>query len=268
MGRQIRLLKQVMAASTTAIALASSTVTLHGAEPMKPDLGDLVVIEPEKDGIGRPVVRVGADHKVDIAPAMHIHRLYYSGDREFQGPIMSGGPTTVVAKHPKTGQQVHIEVVLPPGTPVISYDNNSITYIFPDHRVRVGFCTHSRNCDKCKGPYTVSHVDGPSLERKLRDQQRETSADVKTVAKSSKLLHAAHDQFDQRVNVVKGAIGVADQTGATVIDKVGQIFSMVPFVAPLESLGKQSSARANVEQMRRAGIKQEKEATEYFKTLR
>ncbi len=39
--------------------------------------------------------------KVDIAPTVHVHRYYYSGDKEIQGPIINGGPTVVVAITPK-----------------------------------------------------------------------------------------------------------------------------------------------------------------------
>ncbi|MFO0946707.1 MAG: hypothetical protein U1D30_12290 [Planctomycetota bacterium] len=49
----------------------------------------------------------------------------------------------IVANHPKSNERMYINVMLPSGTPVISYDKDSITYIYPNYRVKVCFLSPS-----------------------------------------------------------------------------------------------------------------------------
>lgn len=246
-----------------AFVLAGSVfvATLPAAEPEQPGLGELVVVQPELDPDGRPKVQITADKKVEIPPSLHIHRFYYTGDKEYQGPILAGGPTTVVARHPKLGKQVYVDVILPPGAPVVSYDANSITYVYTDERIRIRF---QHDCECCD----VDLLDGRGFDRKLRDESKATGKSLRSLTTKSKIVQSTHEQLSQRKEVVKGAIGVIDGAGAAVLDKLGQLTSMIPLVKPLESLGKQSAERGAVEEIRQAGIKQEKDAREYIRTIR
>ena len=89
-----------------ACSAGSSAIAEHN---LSPGLHDIVVYDAGAHAQGLPGINfreAGDGLKVDIPPAVHVHRYYYSGDKEIQGPIVAGGPTIVVAKHPKTGQQI------------------------------------------------------------------------------------------------------------------------------------------------------------------
>ena len=112
------------------------------AETTEAGLNDLVILDPGTHERGLPAVEikhVEGGREIDIPPKVHVHRYYYSGDKEFQGPIINGGPTVVVANHPKTGERMYIDVVLPAGAPRIAYNKHGITYVYPDKRVAVTF---------------------------------------------------------------------------------------------------------------------------------
>ena len=105
-------------------------------------LNNLVILDPGKHERGLPAVEVKPSPnglQVEVPPTVHVHRYYYSGDKIYQGPIIQGGPIVIVAKHPKTGVQMNVNAVLPPGAPRIAYTRNSITYVYPDQRVEVKF---------------------------------------------------------------------------------------------------------------------------------
>jgi len=77
-----------------------------GKEPRASGLNQLVVIHPGAHERGLPAVRLvpttDGTVKVDVPRTIHVHRYYYDGDKEYQGPIIQGGPTVVVANHPKS----------------------------------------------------------------------------------------------------------------------------------------------------------------------
>lgn len=68
-----------------------------------------------------------------------VHRYYYTGDRDFQGPMMQGGPTLITANDPATGEQTQIEALLPPGAPRITYRSDRIVYDYRDRAITVRF---------------------------------------------------------------------------------------------------------------------------------
>ena len=85
-------------------------------------LNELVVYDPGTHERGLPAVQLMPNNcgnlGVEIPPAVHVHRYYYNGDKEFQGPIIQGGPTIVVANHPDNpGCTLYIRVNLPSGAP-------------------------------------------------------------------------------------------------------------------------------------------------------
>lgn len=105
---------------------------------------EIEVLDPRASSDGRPAVELvpGGKHgelKVDIPPAILVHKYYYSGHRSFQAQILPGGPCIVVANHPKNGERQYIDVVLPPGAPRVTYYAHSIDYDFGHRGVRVHF---------------------------------------------------------------------------------------------------------------------------------
>jgi len=107
-------------------------------EPREPGFNELIIIDPGVEENGLPAPNVVNGH-VEIPPTLHVHPYYYSGDKEYQGPIINGGPTIVVANNPKSGEKRYVDVVLPQGAPLIAYTSKSITYIYKDRRVVITF---------------------------------------------------------------------------------------------------------------------------------
>ena len=86
-----------------------------------PPVLEIEVIDPGVDARGNPAVQlhnVGSGTVVDIPPTILVHKYYYTGDRSFQGPSLPGGPSIVVAAHPRTGDRTYVPVQLLPGAPL------------------------------------------------------------------------------------------------------------------------------------------------------
>jgi len=123
--------------------LANCVFAGHHRSVNVPPEDELIIIPPDVDSLDRPqAVFVdngrGAQH-IEIPPTVIVHRYYYSGDRSFQGPMIPGGSTVVVANHPKTGEQVQLKATLKPGAPRIHYCRSSIKYEYPDQYICVNF---------------------------------------------------------------------------------------------------------------------------------
>jgi hypothetical protein len=104
---------------------------------------EIEILDPNVDARGNPGVIVGQDAwgktQVDIAPTIMVHRYYYTGDRTVRGPDLPGGPSIIVAFHPKSGQKVYLPVQMLPGSPMVTYTAQSIEYDFGDRAVLVSF---------------------------------------------------------------------------------------------------------------------------------
>lgn len=127
----------LMIAMVTQVALGQSRVAR-----VIPSL-EIEILDPNVDSRGNPGVIVGQDAwgqtQVDIAPTIMVHRYYYTGDRTFRGPDLPGGPSIIVAFHPKSGQKVYLPVQMHPGSPMVTYTAQSIEYDFGDRAVVVSF---------------------------------------------------------------------------------------------------------------------------------
>ena len=107
-----------------------SSTLVTAAEPRVGGLDELVIYDPGNHDRGLPAIEFAESPEgiqIEISPATHVHRFYYNGDKEYQGPLLQGGPTVVVANHPRTGKRLYIDVNLPSGAPVIVYDEDSIS---------------------------------------------------------------------------------------------------------------------------------------------
>ncbi len=127
----------LMLAMATQVAFAQARVAR-----VIPSL-EIEILDPNVDPRGNPGVIVGQDAwgqtQVDIAPTIMVHRYYYTGDRTFRGPDLPGGPSIIVAFHPKNGQKVYLPVQMLPGSPLVTYTAQSIEYDFGDRAVLVSF---------------------------------------------------------------------------------------------------------------------------------
>ena len=89
------------------------------AQPNVPPIDELEILDPRVDAEGKPRAQVlrGADGlaQLEIPPTIIVHRYYYTGDRDFQGPMLLGGPTLLAVIDPASGEKVSVETLLPPG---------------------------------------------------------------------------------------------------------------------------------------------------------
>ncbi len=80
-----------------------------------PPTMEIEVLDPRADPLSRPAVELKTDceggMQVDIPRPVIVHKLYYSGNRNFQAQMLPGGPSVVVANHPRTGERCYIDVV-------------------------------------------------------------------------------------------------------------------------------------------------------------
>jgi hypothetical protein len=236
------------AALVTLGVLTAQAGTGAGCGPNDPGLTDLVILDPHMDPNGLPAVHINNNRQVEIPPAVHVHRYYYSGDKEYQAPIITGGPTIVVARHPLTSDQLNIDVMLPAGAPLISYTAKSITYVYPHQRVVISFC----RLLSCK--VKVIYVKGHGLGRTVHEDVVSVSDHINDRLHSSSLASAVKQCWTSTHKTVVGAVGVAEGTAAFVIGKTGEAVQVLPGVQALQSLGDQSQECQAEEKVRQAGI--------------
>lgn len=128
-------------------------------QPNVPPMEELEILDPRVDAEGKPraVVLPGMNGlpQVQIPPTVIVHRYYYTGDRDFQGPMLQGGPTVFTVNDPTTGEQVYVEVLLPPGSPRVKYRRDRIVYDYPTQAVTV--------CFGHPGPLGLGRVAKPSV---------------------------------------------------------------------------------------------------------
>jgi hypothetical protein len=119
----------------------------HEPAPVPPTL-ELEILDPGADPLGNPAVEVvphaDGSSRVVIPPTVIVHRYYYTGDRTFQAPILRGGPVIAVLPHPGTGEQLYLNLNLPPGAPEITYGRHEIVYDYDSQAVRIEFGLHGR----------------------------------------------------------------------------------------------------------------------------
>lgn len=189
--------------------------------------------------------------EVEIQPTLHVHRYYYNGDKEYQGPLVNGGPTIVVANHPRTRKRLYIDVNLPSGAPKITYTDDRITYTYPHQRVIIEF----KRCDEDEVTvhYRAGRRIGPRLETgKIRN----------------KLHQAMKNVYEGRKKTIVGAAATATKLTGTAIDKVNDALNAIPIFQKLQSAGEQAHEQANLETLRQTGTEQADRATEFVGTNR
>lgn len=111
--------------------------------PTVPPIDELEILDPRVDpeGKARALVLMGANglKQIETPPTVIVHRYYYTGARDFQGPMLPGGPVILAVNSPATGEQVYVEVLLPPGAPRITYRQDRIIYEYRAQTITVNF---------------------------------------------------------------------------------------------------------------------------------
>lgn len=127
------------------LVAVSSTATAGGKDGLSvPPADEILIVRPEVDSEGKPTPVFVPGHqgqtlKFETPPTVLFHRYYYTGDRDFQGPMLPGGPSLIVANDPRTGQQMAVEAMLLPGAPRIFYTKQGIRYVYKSKTISVSF---------------------------------------------------------------------------------------------------------------------------------
>lgn len=224
---------------------------------------ELVIMDPGTHQDGLPAVIYDDEtQQIDVPPSIHTHRYYYSGDKEYQGPIINGGPTVVVANHPKTNERMYVDVMLPPGAPEIAYTRKSIQYIYPDKRVVIEFSYLLPKHVK------VAILPGRGIRRTMGKRFRSFGDKTKGRLRQSSLVGSLKETVVIPKNVAKGAFGVTQQAAVFVVGKAGEVSNLIPGVAALRSLGEQSETFGAQEEIRQAGFEKAENASKFLPTIR
>lgn len=144
--------------------------------PSVSPLDELEILDPQVDPEGKPRSQIvtGPDGqpRLETPPTIIVHRHYYTGDRDFQGPYIPGGPMLISVHHPVTGEQCQVPVQLPPGAPRIFYRKTHITYQYRDQEIKLKFGHAGLIGQLGKPAVTLHHSAAPSV----REQMRATAA--------------------------------------------------------------------------------------------
>lgn len=234
---------------------------VRAGEPREPGFNELIVVEPGTQEDGLPAPQIHGGH-VQIPPTLHIHPYYYAGDKEYQGPIINGGPTIVVANHPKSGEKLYIEAVLPQGAPIVSYTARKITYIFPNRRVIIEFSPMFRH------KAFVKNVSGRGLFRSAEEHVADGVEAFRTLKRRSPLAGELGELGKDTGKAIKGGLGMASSASAGAIARVRALTRVVPGVQALQSAGERLEEAGAREEIRQAGLQQVEDATRFIRTVR
>lgn len=236
-------------------------------EPIAPGLHDLVVLDPGAHERGLPAVEIDeleGGMKIDIPPTVHVHRYFYSGDKIYQGPIINGGPTVVVANHPKTGQRMYIDVQLPAGAPRIAYNKHRITYVYTDQRVEVKFQHFPLDPSKA----VVKYHHGKGWRRHVHDSRKHIKEHVKDGLANSQMVHSIKEVTTDGGKLLTGVRASLGELSTTSTDALKTLANMVPGVTYLKSLADQKPDRDYASKIRGAALTKEANEPVFLPTNR
>ncbi|PHS15764.1 MAG: hypothetical protein COA78_04795 [Blastopirellula sp.] len=236
---------------------------VSAVEPTVAGLHELVVFDPGAHERGLPAVQFKG-REIVIPPTVHVHRYYYSGDKEFQGPIINGGPTVVVAKHPKTGKQVYIDVVLPAGAPRIAHNKHGITYIYSDRRVEVKFPKFTSDPNKV----VIKNHSGKGWGRSIHDAHKHVSEHVHKSMDNSQVVQSVKEVGKDTGEFLHGTkVAIGDLT-TTSADGLKSLVNLIPGVVYLKSLSEEQPDRDYQAEIKSAARQKERELTDFVPTNR
>lgn len=218
---------------------------------------ELLIIDPNQDSQNRPTPNFVADgngnQRIEIPPTVIFHRYYYTGDRDFQGPMLPGGVTVLVANHPRTGEQVSVQAMLLPGAPRIRYCKTSIIYNYSDRCITLDF-GHLCGCE----PKMIYHRDDP-LSLGIQQKVTEVHGVTRGFVVATGIPQAASEIRTRGHNAIQATGQRINTTGTAVFGHALNLFDSTP----AGDLGKPSTRQnaANFLQTERTGITKELEDT-------
>jgi hypothetical protein len=224
--RQFRVLGSLMLLCILAVTAHS---TPHAA-PVPPTL-EIEILDPNVDPLGMPAaipkeILPGLT-RVDIPSTVLVHKYYYSGDRSFQARFVPGGPTIVVANHPKTGERLYIPVMMVPGAPKVTYTSHAIAYDFGNQTICIQFCWLTGRPEV----HYSNHVVSQSTWAKLTAMHKET----KNLIERTGLPNAGRKLTAVTKNVTETSVDNMREAGKMIIAPVIQVGKMIPGINTLTS---------------------------------
>lgn len=160
-SRQQRVLVGLLALCGSTLAAGDHAPRVR---PFVSPVDEITILDPGTNPEGKPspVLYTGADHqpRIDVPPTVIVHNYYYTGDRNFRGPVFRGGPSIVVVNHPLTGERQYLEVQMLPGSPRITYTKSYIDYDFGERQVRLRLLHPLKPCDRDTPTVTYSRGRG------------------------------------------------------------------------------------------------------------
>ncbi|MCA9060721.1 MAG: hypothetical protein KDA85_19550 [Planctomycetaceae bacterium] len=185
-----------------------------------PPSDELLIIDPKMDPQRRPTPEFVEDEfgnqRIEIPPTVIVHRYYYTGNREFQGPMLPGGPTVIVINSPHSGEQISLNVNLLPGAPRVIYRRNSIRYDYGDRYIDVDFGL----ADSCTPE--VHYGQKSELLRSVREEAKSFQATNRAVVQQTGFRSSMSKLKEHTKKSFMSAAGYMNQMGSGVVTQTGQ----------------------------------------------
>jgi hypothetical protein len=206
-----------------------------------PPAQEIEVLDPNADALGNPTVELQRGPQgellVDIPRTVLVHKFYYTGDRSFQAQMLPGGPSIVVADHPKTGERCYIDVQMLPGAPRVTYTSREIQYDFGHDAIIV--------CFGLRGKPKIVYRHGVPLRVKA-------ARGVKSLGQCTTNLLAESGVCEHAGNAARSAKNAIGNVAHTTHDLAGMAVTPIANVAMMTPIG--SIFQPNPERKRDAAV--------------
>ncbi|MDG1894873.1 MAG: hypothetical protein P8J37_08195 [Fuerstiella sp.] len=201
---------------------------------------EITVIDPGTSSEAKPEPVIN-NRCVEIPPTLLVHNCYYTGDRDFRGPVFPGGPSIVIVEHPKTGVRMYLDVQMLPGSPRVVYRSTYIDYHFGAQRIRIQFCNpldplkyHVPSVRYCRGDKHIQKALGSSAHQ----------SSVKQWIDRTGLPQAVKHVSTASVTLLNRTADGIRQTGEIVVMPVKLVTQSTPLGALFESDPEGEATRA------------------------
>lgn len=228
--------------------------SVHASVPVPPTL-EIEILDPNVDPRGNPAVVArsfalptpsGPEPRValDIPPVVLVHRYYYTGDRSFQAQFLPGGPSIVVANHPKTGERLYIPLQMLPGAPRVTYADDFIRYDYGAQAITIEFCwLHER-------PKVVYRQGVPLTERAEMALAHTTEATRRLLDRTG--LPALRDRVAEGArSVVQTSADRTNALGRQLLGPPTELVRRTPFANLFTSSQEDRASRDRASEVRR-----------------
>lgn len=207
-------------------AMMSAPCLGNGNLARVPPINELKIYPPKVDSLDQPrplfIDNQNGTQHIEIPPTVIVHQYYYTGDRSFQGPMLTGGPTILVANHPKTGEQIQLRAQLRPGAPRVHYTRNEIRYEYPDHWTILDFGILSL-CE----PHIVNR-DKPKVVLAGKTVTKKTAQSSVGLVKRTRLPAAVGTIDRMAKNAIAGGAERVGDAGSMIFQPVIQLYQATP----------------------------------------